>query len=77
MMYETALMTERKMLKFIAEFIMQVGTDYEKNDMGDGKFYVLCFDMETEEEIRICRDIENKIDMVESLNDFYVNEMGL
>ncbi|NOQ49872.1 MAG: hypothetical protein GQ553_04345 [Nitrosomonadaceae bacterium] len=60
-MYETALLTEKQALRFVAEFIMQVGTDYEKNQMDTDSFYVVCFDMETRAEIQTCRDIENNL----------------
>ena len=60
-MYETMLMCKADAEKFVKLFMEKVGTDYELNDMQDGTFYVFAFDMETEEEIDICRDIENSL----------------
>jgi len=57
-MYETAIMTYDQMAKFIASFDEKVGVDREVNKVDLNQYYVFCVDLETPEEIQMCRNIE-------------------
>jgi hypothetical protein len=59
-MYETNEMPTRYAYKFMREFDRLVGTDREINQVDTFNSYVFCYEM-TNNEISICRDIENAL----------------
>lgn len=59
-LYITGEMNKAQAEKFMAEFYEQVGTEHELQEIGAGKYQVLCMEM-IAKEINTCRAIETKI----------------
>lgn len=57
MMYETSKMTHKQAVRFCKQFDVKVGTERELNVIED-EYYVLCFDLQNQVEVDICRKIE-------------------
>ena len=59
--YETQAMGIRRTQEFERWFDKYIGTYYERNDNGDGTYYIVCFDL-TYGEVQKCRRHENYMD---------------
>ena len=58
--YETDEMPNSKIAKFVSEFDKRIGTDREINSVDEFNSYVYCMEM-IDEEVDICREIENSL----------------
>ena len=59
-MYETQVMTFEQMQSFTAGIDQKIGVDYEINKLDLNEYYVVVMDLETNEEIQICRKLDLK-----------------
>ena len=59
--YETQVMDNKKIRKFINWFDKEIGTENERNEDDVNTSYVVCFDL-TYSEVQKCRDYENKLE---------------
>ena len=59
--YETQVMNNSKVRKFIKWFDKEIGTEHERNEDDESTSYVVCFDL-TMSEVKQCREYENKLE---------------
>ena len=59
--YETQVMSNSKVRKFIKWFDEEIGTENERNEDDESTSYVVCFDLNMEE-VKKCREYENKLE---------------
>lgn len=60
MIYETAPLTLKQAKSFCDRFDTLIGTERELNSIDLDTYYVCCFELETKQELKICRRIELK-----------------
>ena len=59
--YETQVMDNKKIRKFINWFDKEIGTEIERNEDDENTSYCVCFDLNNSE-VQKCRDYENKLE---------------
>ena len=60
MNYETDILTHSVLMAFKIWFNSEIGTDMEVNEIEEGQFYAVCFDLEGDE-VERCRAAENAL----------------
>lgn len=60
-MYETGVMNWDDAHAFMRAIDQHIGVDYEINQLDQGEYYVVVFDLETEAELSLCRKFDKGV----------------